>query len=218
MIVAVAGGKGGVGKSTVALNLAAELDAVVVDADIGMADLPRSTGPNLHDVLSGRASAAAAVIDDRTPAVLPCGRSLRGARGCDLGEFVPAMKSLEAAYDRVVIDCAAGMAADVGLALHVADHCLLVTTPDRMAVTDAIRTRALAGTLEAGVPCVVLNKAESDARDAVRRAIGAPVVVLPEHKAVARANEQGVPVTAARPGSLPTRRFADVATTIQNIP
>ncbi|MEF8821901.1 MAG: P-loop NTPase, partial [Halovenus sp.] len=76
MILTVTAGKGGVGKSTVAYNLAAELDAVVVDADLGMADLPTSRGPDLHDVLAGRASATEAVREGGPVKLLPCGRSL----------------------------------------------------------------------------------------------------------------------------------------------
>ncbi|MFW5973812.1 MAG: P-loop NTPase, partial [Natrialbaceae archaeon] len=73
MILAVTAGKGGVGKSTVAYNLGAELDAVVVDADLGMADLPGSRGPDLHDVLAGRASPLEAVREAGPVPILPCG-------------------------------------------------------------------------------------------------------------------------------------------------
>jgi septum site-determining protein MinD len=157
VICAVAGGKGGVGKTTVALNLGYELDAVVVDADLGMADVPAGRGPDLHDVLAGRAAPVEAVREGGPVDVLPCGRSLVGARTAEVTALVAAVNRVERAYGDVVVDCPAGMAADVGIPLFAAGRCVLVTVPGA-AVADvldieglsAVETSAVAEQSDAG--------------------------------------------------------------------
>jgi septum site-determining protein MinD len=217
VIVAVAGGKGGVGKSTVALNLGVELGAVVVDADLAMADLPAGRGPDLHDVLAGRADPVEAVRRVGPVALLPCGRTLAGARACDLTEFASAMAALATEHERVVVDCPAGLAADAGLPLVAADACVLVTTPRRFALADAVRTRALARRFDAGLACVALNRVGDDPpTDGVRRTLGAPVVPIPESTTVARAQRSGRPVASLAPGSASAERFGELARTVQS--
>lgn len=212
MIVAVAGGKGGVGKTTVAYNLGAALDAVVVDADLGMADLPRGRGPDLHDVLAGRADPIEAVREGGPVALLPCGRTLAGARAADPRKLGDALDALERAYRRVVVDCPAGLGSDVGVSLLAAGRCVLVTTPDDPALGDALRTRALARELDAGLCRVVLNRVERGIPEkAIARAFGAPVTSLPESPALARAMECGVPVSVTAPESMAARRFEALA-------
>lgn len=207
MIVGVAGGKGGVGKTTVALNLGMELDAVVVDADLSMADLPDGRGPDLHDVLAGRADPIEAVQTVGPVELLPCGRSLAGARAGDPRAVVSAVRSVVAKYGVVVVDCPAGLSADAGLPLYVADQYVLVTTPDSSAIADAVRTRALARELDAGLRRVVLNRVRGEpSTERIRESLGAPVVVVPESDAVARANDRGRPVKTVDPAS----RVADV--------
>ncbi|MFB6270695.1 MAG: AAA family ATPase, partial [Halobacterium sp.] len=186
MILAVCGGKGGVGKTTTALNLAAELDAVLVDADLGMADVPAGRGPDLHDVLAGRADAPEAVRESGSVSVLPCGRTLAGAREVDPRRLVDALGSVAAEYGDVVVDCPAGLRADVGLPLLAADATVLVTTPDRAALSDALRARSLAVELDAGLAAVAYNRA-SQASDAVADALGAPVVAVPRAECAAAA-------------------------------
>ena len=195
MILAVAGGKGGVGKSTVALNLGAELDAVVVDADLGMADLPAGHGPDLHDVLAGRADPVEAVQAAGSVKLLPCGRTLAGARAGEVTALAAAVEAVEAEYGRVVVDCPAGMAADVGVPLLVADASVLVTTPRPFALADAVRTRELARELDCGLCVAVLNRVAGDPpTERVRRALGAPVLTIPDDERVARAQRHGRPV------------------------
>ncbi|WP_135821608.1 MinD/ParA family ATP-binding protein [Halostella litorea] len=212
MILAVAGGKGGVGKSTVALNLGAELDAVVVDADLGMADLPESTGPDLHDVLAGRADPVEAVREGGAVDLLPCGRTLAGARAADPTELVDAVDAVAAAYGTVVVDCPAGMTADAGLPLFAADRSVLVARPDAFAVADLVRTRELARELAAGVARVALNRAgPSPPTDDVARALGAPVTAIPDAAVVERAQRAGTPVGEVAPGCTAAERFRALA-------
>jgi len=212
VILAVAGGKGGVGKSTVALELGAQFDAVVVDADLAMADLAAGHGPDLHDVLAGRADPLEAVCEEGPVDLLPCGRTLAGARAGDVTRLVTAVEAVEDAYGSVVVDCPAGMAADVGMGLLAADAAVLVTTPREFALADALRTRALANELDAGLAAVALNRTGDDPPiTEVRRALGAPVVAIPDDDRVRRAHRHGSPVAERAPESRPAGRFEKLA-------
>ncbi|AZH23865.1 P-loop NTPase [Haloplanus aerogenes] len=204
MIVAVAGGKGGVGKTTVAYNLGAALDAVVVDADLGMADLPRGRGPDLHDVLAEQAEATEAIRGSPV-SILPCGRSLAGARGADVGKLADTLRTVADERGDVVVDCPAGMRADVGVPLAVADASVLVASPRQFALADAVRTRELARELDAGLVGVALNRttdADDPPVDVFRRVLGAPISTVPADPRVGRSVDEERPVVTAAPESV----------------
>ncbi|MEZ6212367.1 MAG: AAA family ATPase [Phycisphaerales bacterium] len=149
-ILAIASGKGGVGKTTLAVNLAAAISEMgkrvtLIDGDLGLANADLLCGVratrNIGDVLDGRCALHDAIAD--TPygfRVLPGASGL--ARLAALGErearvIVGRFAAMDTMSDIVLIDCGAGIGNIVHAFMLAADRSLIVTTPDPMAVTDA---------------------------------------------------------------------------------
>ena len=149
-VIAITSGKGGVGKSNVAVNLAIKLSAagkrvVLLDADLGLAnadvlcniDLPC----NLSHVIARKKELADVMVK------APGGFRLIGgasglARMADLTDFdrqriVDALAELEETTDIILIDTGAGISPNVLSFTRAADHVLVLTTPEPTAITDA---------------------------------------------------------------------------------
>jgi flagellar biosynthesis protein FlhG len=149
-VVAVTSGKGGVGKTNLALNLAIALAGraqrvVLWDADLGLANVqvllrlhPEGT---LSDVLAERKSVREIIMD--TPIGI---RVVPGASGdehmANLSPrerevFTEAVRELVEDADFIIIDTGAGISGSTMDFAQVADDILVVTTPEPTALVDA---------------------------------------------------------------------------------
>jgi flagellar biosynthesis protein FlhG len=149
-VIAVTSGKGGVGKTNLALNLAIEFQrmgkmTVVLDADMGMANvhLLAGTSPrhSLTDLLSGRVEMAELVEAGPEGIGIIAGGSgilaMADSRQQDRYRIIESLVQLEKAAEIILVDTGAGMGRSVRDFLQAADEILFVITPDITSLTDA---------------------------------------------------------------------------------
>jgi septum site-determining protein MinD len=221
MIVAVVGGKGGVGKTTVSLNLGRELDALLVDGDLATTDLPTGEGPGIHSVLAGRTDPRDGVERIRDMELLSASHSVEGARAAEIDRMRDVIGTLERSYERIMIDCPAGLAKNIGVYLDIADFAVIVTTPDPAARTDAAKTRELA--VEVGTPlaAIALNKVPetqyneddlAELQTEVEADLGAKSIPIPADPDIETAQTEGVPISDLAPDIEPATQFGELAT------
>lgn len=177
MTIAITSGKGGVGKTNVAVNLSIclagkGLRVTLVDLDMGLANadllMNLRTRYTLSHVVSGQRSLEEIV----TPG--PGGISfVAGASGLDqfanMSEFerrnlIAWVGSLDNNADIVVLDCGAGISQNVVGFASAADRAVVVTTPQPTALTDAYAMIKVLHRESAGVRAsLFVNMADSKA-------------------------------------------------------
>lgn len=152
-IVTVSGAKGGVGATVTAVQLALAAQASGRTAALVDLDLQSGDVASYLDVQFRRSIADLAAISDITPRVLQdavytheSGLGLLlapadGERGEEVTDRVArqTLGALRARYDVVVVDCGAYVTAAGATAVELADHALLLVTPDVVAVRAAKR-------------------------------------------------------------------------------
>ena len=173
MIITVASGKGGVGKTTTTANLGVALSKIgkkvlVVDGDISMANLALIFGfekkiPSLHEVLSEECEVRDAIYKHNSGIfVLPTSLSIEGYKKSDLDIFPDAILEVADDYDYVLIDAPAGLNKDMAIHLAIADKVLMVLTPELFSIADGLKIKQsteMAGTSIIGA---ILNRTGRD--------------------------------------------------------
>jgi septum site-determining protein MinD len=222
VVLAVAGSKGGVGKTTTSINLSAVLtgmdyEVVLVELDLAMANVGdfldidvnlEGEDLTLHEVLAGTGNVIDATYRSPSPCefdVVPSGASLRGFAAADVGLVSEILSTLRFAYDVVILDTGAGVSRETVLPLALADETILVSSPRVAAVRDTMKTRDLTRRVGGSVAGVVFVKSGTGRSPPVERIAEFLSVDLlghvPEDPAVARAQDVGRPVVAAESDS-----------------
>jgi len=152
-MIAISGGKGGVGKTLVAINLAVALSkrkhkTILFDADLQLAnlDIALNLDPefNLQHVVFGERSLAEILTPG--PAgirVVTGGSAVNGLMNAGpkrMATFIGQFAELEDECDFLIFDTGAGLDQKVMTFLNLAEETILVTTPDPTSVTDAYAT------------------------------------------------------------------------------
>lgn len=184
-MLAIAGGKGGCGKTTTACAIAGTLAAwgqapVVVDADVAMPDLARRVqaghGPGIDALAAGRPVGSVVQTDHELSGV---GVVASGAPG----SLDPALQALRTVTGPILVDCPGGAGPDVAAPLSACDRALVVSTDTRASLEDATKTAAMARELDARVAGLALRETDctgvgvAGGADRVRRRLDVPWVV-----------------------------------------
>lgn len=125
-VIGIASGKGGVGKTTVSINLAVALaqrghKVMLLDADLGMANAQIALGVhapfNMGHVLRGEKTLAEVIVTtDQGVRLVPGASGVRGMAALDsvqIAAIIQAFDTLQEEVDFLLVDVAAGIAPTV---------------------------------------------------------------------------------------------------------
>lgn len=176
-VLAITSGKGGVGKTNIAANLAICLAAsrkkvLLVDADLSLGNLDvvmdLNSKYNISHIINGRKSIEEIIHIGPEGLEIICGASgleeLANISEFQRQRLLKELSKLQENADAIVIDTAAGISKLVVGFCLAADHVLVVTTPEAAAMTDAYAMiKVLVGNRFAGRISLIVNMAETAA-------------------------------------------------------
>ena len=240
--VTVTSGKGGVGKSCVALNLAMALAPMesrvcLLDANLGLGNVDLLCGLNGYWNLSHVITGARTLGD--VMLVGPCGiRVIPGASGlaavadCSKSaqsEIFSQLEELEQSHDFIVVDTGAGIHESVRRFASAADLVLTLTTPEPTSIANAYATVKAFSAAEQQRLHVLVNQAESSQQaHAVMERIAntsrlflnrdvASAGFIPFDHAVRTAVFRRVPFLVGSPDSAASRAILQLGRRIKNL-
>lgn len=149
-VITITSGKGGVGKSNVAINLGIQLKkmglrVIILDADFGLANIEVMFGTipkyNLRDAMEGKKNLREIITQGPMGVQFISGgngvEGLANLNKVQLFNLLRGMEQLDELADVILIDTAAGISDSVLEFVAAGSEVLLVTTPEPTSITDS---------------------------------------------------------------------------------
>lgn len=223
----IASGKGGVGKTTTAVNLGACLnaggtDVLLMDGNLSTPHVGMHLNSvefplYLNDVLEGRAGASEAVYEHASglkvmPSSVSFGRleKIAPERMKEFGEDFRGLSEV------VIVDGAAGLGREAVSAMEIADEVIMVTNPEMPAVADALKTMRIARLMKKPVTGAILTRVKRGRHEmrpeSVTEMLEVPLLgIIPEHKNFRIALSKRDAVVHTHPRSKPAKAYGEAA-------
>lgn len=226
--IVIASGKGGVGKTTIALNLSLALgkygrQIILIDANFESPHVGLMLGKSNFEetiitAIEDKKQMKDIVYKHQSGLRIIAGNiSLENLHKKDIDKFCKLLPQLNDYAEAVILDLSSGFHKDT---IETIDNCtdiILVTTPDFISITETLKLlKIISAKNSKKILGVIVNKDSGREYDMkienIQSLLGQKVIgVIPEHKSVKESLKLKYPVVYSHPSSPATEAFEKLA-------
>jgi len=225
-VYVIISGKGGVGKTTSAINLGASLnthgkETIIVDANLTTPNVGLHLGSpivpiTLNHVLNNKARVEEAIYEHESGTkIMPSSLSINELKNINHKRIPDIAKRLKKISDYVILDSSAGLGEEARAAIKSADKLIIITNPEMAAVTDALKTIKIAEQMKKEILGGIITR-HSGAKtemniEVIKDMLEIPILgVIPEDKAIKESQHIKNAVIYTHPNSKAAKAYHKV--------
>lgn len=226
-VYVITSGKGGVGKTTTAVNLAAALnkfneEVIIVDTNISTPNIGLHFGApivpvSLSHVLQGKADIEEAIYEHESGIkIIPSSLSLKDMDKINFEYLADITKRLKKYANHIILDSAAGLGEEARNSIYYADEIIVVTNPNILSVTDSLKAIKLAQEMKKPILGVIITRFKDEKSEMpianIKEMLEVPILgVVPEDRHVEESLVKKNAVVHTKPRSRSSKAYQDIA-------
>ena len=232
-VIVITSGKGGVGKTTSAINLGAAInyfgkDVLIIDGNLSTPNIgihlnSPEVPVNLNHVLLKKADVFEAVYEHESGIkIMPSSLSIKELKKIKPEKIKDFKEDFKKVSDYVIVDSVAGLGNEALSVMEMADELIIITNPEVPAITDALKAIKVAEQMKKPVLGVIMTRVKQNdiemQPDTVKDMLEIPILgMIPEDINVQKSLSLKDAVIHTHPKSKASRAYKEIASKLLDV-